>query len=276
MYASRLLFCRSAFAFVCVALLSTVARAQTADPVKERLDNSPRHHEWVDVESQDGRKIKCFVVFPEVEGKATAVIVIHENKGLTDWERSVADRLAEAGFVAVAPDLLSGTGPGGGGTEAYESRDAATKGIYGLDAERVLEDLDAVAAHAKTIEAANGKIATVGFCWGGGKSFAYACHNPELSAANVFYGTAPEDDAALKKITAPVYGYYGGNDARITQQVPRVAAKMKEHGKKFEPVVYEGAGHGFLRAGEQPSAGEADKKAFAEGWARLTMLLGAL
>jgi carboxymethylenebutenolidase len=276
MYAARPPLCRFALALGYLALLSNVAQSQTADPVKERLDNSPRHHEWVDIESQDGRKVKCFVVFPEVEGKATAVIVIHENKGLTDWERSVADRLAEAGFVAVAPDLLSGTGPGGGGTEAYESRDAATQGIYKLDAKRVLEDLDAVAAHAKTIEAASGKIATVGFCWGGGKSFAYACHNPELSAANVFYGTAPEDDAALKKIAAPVYGFYGGNDARITQQVPRVAVTMKKLGKKYEPVVYEGAGHGFLRAGEQPSAAEADKKAFAEGWARLTKLLGAL
>jgi carboxymethylenebutenolidase len=259
-----------------LSLLAGVAVAQTADPVKERLDNSPRHHEWVDVESEDGRKVKSFVVFPEVQGKAPAVIVIHENKGLTDWERSVADRLAEAGFVAIAPDLLSGTGPGGGGTEAYESRDAATKGIYGLDAEQVLQDLDAVAAYAKKIEAANGKIATLGFCWGGGKSFAYACHNPELNAALVCYGTAPENDEDLKKIQAPVYGFYGGNDARITQQVPRVASKMKELDKKYEPVVYEGAGHGFVRAGEQPGASEADKKAHAEAWERMKKILSAL
>lgn len=276
MAAARLSLRPFALALGCLALFAEAAPAQVVDPVKERLDNSPRHHEWVDVESQDGRKVKCFVVYPEVKDKATAVMVIHENKGLTDWERSVADRLAEAGFVAIAPDLLSGTGPDGGGTEAYESRDAATQGIYKLDTKRVLEDLDAVAAYAKTIEAANGKIATVGFCWGGGKSFAYACHNPELNAAMVFYGTAPEDDVALKTIAAPVYGFYGGDDARITQQVPRVAAKMKELGKKYEPVVYEGAGHGFLRAGEQPSAGESDKKAHAEGWERLKKLLAAL
>jgi carboxymethylenebutenolidase len=251
------------------------ARGQNADPVKTRLDSSPRHHEWVDVESKGGRKVKCFVVFPEVDKKATAVIVIHENKGLTDWVRSVADQLAEAGYVAVAPDLLSGMGPGGGNTDAYPSVDAATKGIYDLKDPQVLTDLDAVAAYAKKIDAANGKIATIGFCWGGGKSFAYATHNPEIAAALVFYGTAPQD-AALKTIKAPVHGFYCGNDQRISGQVPTVARKMKELGKKYEPIVYQGAGHGFLRSGEQPGASEADRKAHEEAWARVKKILAAV
>ncbi len=266
---------RCALALFCLSLSCGTPMARAADPVRDRLDKSPRHQEWVDVESPGGRKVKCFVVYPEVSGKATAVIVIHENKGLTDWVRSVADSLAEAGYVAVAPDLLSGMGPGGGNTDSYPSVDAATQGIYALKDEQALADLDAVAAYAKKIEAANGKIATIGFCWGGGKSFAYATHNPELAAALVFYGTAPNDEA-LEKIKAPVYGFYGGNDARITGQVPRVADAMKKRGKTYEPVVYEGAGHGFLRAGGQPDASQADRKAHDAARSRVKKILAGL
>lgn len=267
---------RVALALVIVTTACGLARSQAADPVQERLNDTPRHHEWVEIETPEGLKLKTFVVFPEVKDKATAVIIIHENKGLTDWERSVADRIAEAGYVALAPDFLSGAGPDGGGTSSFASRDAATQGIYGLKPEQVTADLDAVAAYAKKIEAANGKVAVIGFCWGGGKSFAYATHNPDLAAAMVCYGTAPEDEAALKSIKAPVYGFYGGNDARITSQVPRVTEAMKKLGKTYEPVVYEGAGHGFLRAGEQPTAREDDKKAFAEGWERVKKILSSL
>jgi carboxymethylenebutenolidase len=247
---------------------------RAADAVQERLNNSPRHHEWVDVDS-GGRKLRCFQVFPEVSGKATAVIVIHENKGLTDWVRMVADSLAEAGYVAIAPDLLSGAGPGGGNTDSFPSVDAATQGIYVLQDDQVLADLDAVAAHATKLEAANGKLATIGFCWGGGKSFAYAAHNPSLAAALVFYGSAPSDEA-LAMIKAPVFGFYGGNDARITAQVPRVAEAMKKLGKTYEPVVYEGAGHGFLRAAAEPGASQADRKAHDQARGRVKKILSSL
>jgi carboxymethylenebutenolidase len=273
-------FPSTAFCSACAILLAAaaggLAPAQAADPVAERLNNTPRHHEWVEIETPAGRKVKTFVAFPEVKDKATAVIIIHENKGLTDWERSVADRLAEAGYVALAPDLLSGAGPDGGDTSSFASRDDATQGIYGLKPEQVTADLDAVAAYAKKIEAANGKIAVIGFCWGGGKSFAYAAHNPDLAAAMVCYGTAPKDEAELKSIKTPVYGFYGGNDARITAEVPGVAAAMKKLGKTYEPVVYDGAGHGFLRGGEQPGASDDDRRAFEEGWERVTRLLGDL
>jgi carboxymethylenebutenolidase len=271
---SKLRLASVIFSVACLMLLGSTraVQAQTADPLKERLDSSPRHHEWVDVESTGGRKVKCFVVFPEVSEKATAVLVIHENKGLTDWVRLVADRVAEGGFVAVAPDFLSGMGPDGGNTESFASVDAATKGIYGLKDPQVMGDLDAAAAYAKKLDAASGKIVTVGFCWGGGKSFAYATHNPELTAAIVFYGTAPED-AALAKIKAPVYGFYGGNDNRITGQVPRVAAAMKKLGKTFEPTVYEGAGHGFMRTGMQTDASEADRQAYEQARERVKKIL---
>ena len=267
---------RAALALLTATAACGLARAQAVDPVQKRLNDTPRHHEWVEIETPEGRKVKTFVVFPEVKDKATAVIIIHENKGLTDWERSVADRIAEAGYVALAPDFLSGAGPNGGDTSSFASRDAATQGIYSLKAEQVTADVDAVAAYAKKIEAANGKVAVIGFCWGGGKSFAYAAHNPDLAAAMVCYGTAPEDEVALKSIKAPVYGFYGGNDARITSQVPRVTESMKKLDKTYEPVVYEGAGHGFLRAGEQPNASNDDKKAFAEGWDRVKKILAGL
>lgn len=255
--------------------MALVAGGRAADPVQEQLDNSPRHHEWVDVASAGDRQVKCFVAFPEVSDKALAVVVIHENKGLTDWVRSVADSIAEAGYVAIAPDLLSGTGPGGGDTDAYSSVDAATQGIYALKDEQVMADLDAVAKYARTLDATNGRVATIGFCWGGGKSFAYAAHSPDVAAALVFYGTAP-DEAALARIKAPVYGFYGGNDARITGQVPRVTEAMKKLGKTFEPVVYEGAGHGFLRAGGQVGGRPEDHKAHDQARTRVKKILAEL
>ena len=261
----------------CLALLASprAVQAQAADPVKEALDSSPRHHEWVDIDGAEGRKVKAFVVFPEVSKKAPVVLMIHENKGLTDWVRLVADRVAGGGYVAIAPDFLSGAGPGGGDTDAFESVDAATKGIYGLKEPQVMADLDAAAAYAKTLDASNGKVATMGFCWGGGKSFAYAAHNPELAAAIVFYGAAPKE-AMLGTIKAPVYGFYGGNDQRITGEVPRVAEAMKKLGKSFEPVVYDGAGHGFMRAAAQPDAIEADRKAYEAARARVKEILSGL
>lgn len=257
-----------------LAIAATVA-AQTPDPVKERLDNSPRHHEWVDVPGAGGRQVKCFVVYPEVSDKAATVLVIHENKGLTDWVRMVADSVAEKGYVAIAPDLLSGAGPDGGNTDAFPSIDAATQAIYKLSDEQVIADLDAVAAYATKLDAANGKLATIGFCWGGGKSFAYAAHHPQLAAALVFYGSAP-DDATLAKVAAPVYGFYGGDDHRITGQVPRVAETMKKLGKTFEPVVYEGAGHGFMRTAAGADARPADVKAHQSARDRVRKILSAL
>ncbi|MBA3482134.1 MAG: dienelactone hydrolase family protein [Pirellulales bacterium] len=275
MFNSCLSYSRFAAVLCGVTLVAQSAPAQVADPVKEQLDKSPRHHEWVDVESQDGRKVKCFVVFPEVEEKATAVIVIHENKGLTDWVRKVADSVAEKGYVAIAPDFLSGAGPDGGNTDSFASIDAATQGIYKLQDAQVMADLDATASYVTKLDASNGKLACMGFCWGGGKSFAYAAHNPKLGAALVFYGSAP-DDATLEKVTAPVYGFYGGNDRRITGQVPSVTEKMKKIGKKYEPVVYEGAGHGFMRTAIGADASDADRKAHEAAKDRVKKILGGL
>jgi carboxymethylenebutenolidase len=256
-----------------LAMSSSSAIAQPSD----RLENSRRHHEWVDIDSADGRNVRTWVVYPEVDRPATTVIVIHENRGLTDWVRGVADQLAEAGYLALAPDFLSGTAPGGGGTAEFGSEDAARNGIGRLPAEQVTADLDAVYKHAKSMPASNKVVAVGGFCWGGGKTFAYATHNPEIAAAFVFYGSAPQNASEYANIKAPVYGFYGGNDFRITGDVPNVEKRMQQHGNKFEPVVYEGAGHGFMRQGETATdANNADRKARNQGWERWKKILAEL
>lgn len=262
-------------ALIAFLVMVGLAQGQADDLSQKRLENSPRHHEWKTIKTAKGREVKCFVVFPEVDKKKPVVIVIHENKGLTDWVRSVADQVAEAGYVAVAPDLLSGTGPKGGGTEAFPSSDAARNGIYKLNEEQVLNDLDAVFAFAKKMPAGNGKVAVSGFCWGGGKTFQYAAHNPNIAAAFVFYGTAPKE-GELQSIKAPVYGFYGGSDFRITGQVPGITKKMKSLEKDYVPVTYDKAGHGFMRSGEGADANAANRAARNSAWQRWRELLGKL
>ena len=240
------------------------------DWAKTRLEASPRHHEYVALKHGD-RTVQAFVVYPEVKTKAPVVVLIHEIFGLADWPKEMADELAAKGFIVVAPDLLSGFGPNGGGSSEFPSQDAAVKAVSGLNPDTVMADLDAAADYGKHLPAANGKIAVIGFCWGGGKSFAFAAHRKDLSAAFVFYGTAPAD---VTPITAPVYGFYAGNDARIGATIPGTTEAMKAAGKKYEPVTYDGAGHGFMRAGEDPTnTVPGNKTAREQGFARLVLLL---
>lgn len=255
--------------------LSCLLFAAAQDPVKERLDQSPRHHEWVQLKVGD-RTLHAFVVFPEVKEKAPAVVVIHENKGLSDWVRSAADQFAEAGVIAIAPDHLSGLGPNGGKTSDFPSVDAATQALYKLSPDQVTADLNACADYVAKLDACNGKVAAGGFCWGGGQTFRFATNRESLAAALVFYGPAPEDKAAIAKIKAPVYGFYGENDARINAGIEKASAAMKEAGKPYEPVIYKGAGHGFMRAGEMAGAKDDEKKARADAWARIKDILKKL
>jgi len=210
--------------FVGVSLLALPAAQISAQQwAKTRLEASPRHHEYVTLH-HGSRALQAFVVYPEVKEKATVVILIHEIFGLTDWAKEMADELAAQGFIVVTPDLLSGSGPKGGGSSEFASQDDAVKAVSALDADGVTADLDAAADYAKKIPAANGKIATVGFCWGGGKSFAFAAHRKDLSAAFVYYGPGPADVATIK---APIYAFYAGNDARIGATVPATTAAMR-------------------------------------------------
>src|SRR5436309_6212585 len=254
----------------------------TQDWAKEKLAKSPRHREWVKIKN-GAREVNSFIVYPEVSKKATAVVVIHEIFGMSDWVQQMTDELAEAGYIAIAPDLLSGMGPNGGGTAeiAATGNNAVGQAIRALPPDQIAGDLNAVAEYIAKLPAANGKVAVGGFCWGGSTTFFFATRRPSLKAAFVFYGSAPSsnpqghpytvDKAALEKIGAPVYGFYAENDMRIDATVPTTTDAMKELKKPYDPVTYAGAGHGFMRAGEpnnpQPAApvakGDeaADKKA---------------
>jgi carboxymethylenebutenolidase len=254
-----------------ILLVASVAAALNAqDWAKARLEASPRHREYVQLKHGD-RTVQALVVYPEVKSKAPVVILIHEIFGLSEWAKEMADELAGQGFIVIAPDLLSGFGPNGGGSSEFASQDATVKAVSGLDPDGVLADLDAAADNGKKLPASNGKVAVVGFCWGGSKSFAFAAHRKDLSAAFVFYGTGPAD---VSGVTAPVYGFYAGNDARVGATVPGTTSAMKAAGKTFEPVTYDGAGHGFMRAGEDPgNTVPGNKTAREEGFARLVKLL---
>jgi len=257
------------------------AQAAGGDPsqgwARAALDKSPRHREYVTIE-HDGRKINTFVVYPEVSRKAPVIVLIHEIFGVSDWMKLQADELAAKGYIVVVPDLLSGLGPDSGGTHELfmttGTNDPVTKAVMGLDAAQVIGDLNAAADYGKKLPSASGKLFVAGFCWGGGKSFDFATHRADLSAAFVFYGPPPPA-AAMSAINAPVYGFYAENDARIGATIPQAVADMKAAGKFYEPVTYKDAGHGFMRAGQDPSATPGNKAAFEAGFARLVKELGA-
>jgi carboxymethylenebutenolidase len=272
-FSARWIFCRAVLlSAVCAALAVTATAASAQDWAKAKLDKSPRHQEWVKVK-YDNRTVDAFVVYPEVSGKAPVVVLIHEIFGLSDWARSMADDIAAMGYIVIAPDLLSGDGPNGGGTSAFPDQQAVIKAVSGLNADTVNADLNAAADYALKFPAANGKLAVAGFCWGGGKSFAFSTQRKSLSAAFVFYGPPPPADA-MKNIAAPVYGFYAGSDARISATVPSAKDEMAAAGKKYDPVIYPDAGHGFMRAGEDPTnTNPANTTARDEGLKRLEGLL---
>jgi carboxymethylenebutenolidase len=260
---------------IVLALAVLLSACQHTVAPNARLETTPRHDEWIDV-ARDGRKVHTYVVYPQRADKAPIVIVIHENRGLNDWARTVADRLAEEGYIAVAPDLLSGAAPNGGNTKDFPSEDTAREAIGKLPRQQVLDDLRAVIETAKAIPSANGKVAVAGFCWGGGKVWDVANNVPGLYAAFPFYGTGPQDAAGVANIEAPVFGSYGGDDARVNATIPKTEEAMKAAGKRYEPVIYPGAGHAFMRLGEAPDASEANRNAREEAWKRwLAMLKGS-
>ena len=263
--------------FLALVLVASFAAATEenlppdADGAKAALERSPRHGEWADVKPPGGAPVRTWVVFPERKDKAPVVIVIHEVFGLSDWIRGVADRLAADGFIAVAPDLISGKGPSGGGTDSVASSDDVVKLVRGLDEAEVTARLDAVRDYALKLPAASGTSATLGFCWGGARSFAYAADQPGLSAAVVFYGSSPSEAAVFTRIKAAVLGLYGGDDARVNTTIPPAESEMKRLNKAYEPNIYEGAGHGFLR--QQQGRDGANLKATRQAWPRTIAFL---
>jgi carboxymethylenebutenolidase len=253
---------------ISLALVFFTQSIYAQDWAKERLVKSPRHGEWVEFKSGE-RTLKAFMVYPERKDKAPVVLVIHEIFGLTDWVRGVCDQLAENGVIAIAPDLLSG--------QTFEDVDGARKAISALPKEQVQADLDATSNYALTkISAASGLLGVCGFCWGGGWAFDYATMNSKLKASYSFYGTAIDDPEKVKKIRCPVYGFYAEKDERVNATIPKAEEAMKAAGKKYEPVNYKGATHGFMREGGSPTGSPENKKARDDAWARWKTLLKQL
>jgi carboxymethylenebutenolidase len=261
------------FLWVGMLLLAQVGLAQAApaqDWAKEKLAKSPRHQEWITVK-HDGRSVETFVVYPESKDKTPVVLIIHEIFGMTDWVEDLADQVAAAGYIAVAPDLLSGMGPNGGRSSSF-GEGKTMEAVSHLNPDQVTADLNAAADYGKKLPASDGKLFVAGFCWGGSQTFRFATNRGDLAAAFVFYGAPPDKDA-MTRIHAPVYGFFAGKDARIGAMIPDAIANMKAAGKSFDPVTYDDATHGFMRAGEAPDGTDANKKARMESWERWKSLM---
>lgn len=256
--------------FLMLLLIYDLCLAQ--DYALRQLEESPRHHEWVEIE-YNGRIVHSFVAYPEVSENTLAVIIIHENRGLTDWVRSFTDQVAEAGYIAIAPDLLSEFDINHNRTSDFEHSDAARDALYQLDPDQITQDLLAVQNYISSIPAANGQTVVAGFCWGGSESFRFATNASGLSAALVFYGSSLTDPEQVQQISVPVYGFYGGNDQRINATIPETEAVMDGLGKYYEYKIYLGAGHGYMRTGDDPDGSEANINARNETWEWLREIL---
>lgn len=229
--------------------------------VAARLASSPRHGEWTMIRTPQGDSVKAWVVYPERRGRAPVVIVVHEIYGLSSWARGVADQLAAAGFIAIAPDLLTMSGaPRTADTVAVQDATAATRT---LNPDAIQRELDAVARYGMSLPSAQKRYGIVGFCWGGGLSFAHAAHSPSLGASVVYYGVSPKPDE-MRNIRAPVLGLYGENDARVDATIPAADSILLPLGRTYVHRILPGAGHGFLR--QQAGMNGANMAATREAW----------
>jgi carboxymethylenebutenolidase len=260
---------------ICLILVFIGQAGIAQDYAMRQLEESPRHQEWVAIHYDD-RTIHSFVVYPEVSESTLAVIVIHENRGLTDWVRSFADQVAEAGYIAIAPDLLSEFDADHSRTRDFANEDAARDALYELDPDQITRDLLAVQHYIASVPSGNGQTVVAGFCWGGSQSFRFATHTEGLSAALVFYGSATSDEERIQQIDAPVYGFYGGNDQRINATIPETESLMEQCNKFFEYNIYEGAGHGYMRTGDDPHGAEENIRARNQSWKWMTQILESL
>ncbi|MBE7536946.1 MAG: dienelactone hydrolase family protein [Opitutaceae bacterium] len=255
------------------------------DWAKAKTEQSPRHLEWTTLR-RDGRELACYVGYPEVSEKATAVVMIHDIWGMSPWARGMVDDFAAAGFIAVAPDLLWGAGPKQGGTAEFAT-DEIPLAMRAIPPAQITADLAAAVKYAAGLPSCNGRVAIVGFCWGGSECFRFATNTSGVKAAYVFYGDGPTLDADLMRIACPVIAFYAENDARINATVSVTTRQMKQLGKSYSPVFYPGAGHGFMKAGQAPApASDADlqtleryaanKSARNAAWERLVKSLRSL
>ena len=263
-----LVLCLMAFPVSVLALPGDAIPAGQSE-AHQRLQDSPRRNQLVSFKSKLGDTIQAHLAYPEGSGPAPVVVAIHGRGGWTDWVRAVADQLAAEGYIAIAPDMISGKGPGGGGTDSVD-RDGAAQVVYSLTWEEVVDRVNAAADYAMALPTAREQFAVVGFCWGGTTTFAYAAQRADLSAGLVYYGSSPPAEV-LARIQAPILGLYGGNDNRVNVTVEPAAKEMTRLGKVYEYELYEGAGHGFLSG--QDRLDGANLAASRKAWLRTVEFL---
>lgn len=229
------------------------------------LMNMRLKSEWVDIPLEGSEvKLHTFIVYPATTQPTGVVLVMQHGVGLDEWQRALAVQVAEDGFIAVAPDLWSGTGPTGGNWDASEFIDDAQRAAAGkITPAETMRRYKVAREYALKLPQSNGKSGSMGFCAGGGNSFRFAAEVPEHNASVVFYGTAPSEEE-LAKIKAPVLGFYGENDARVTATVEPTKQAMARLGKQYEAHVYPKATHSFVLfqdIGNNPTA-------IADAWPR--------
>jgi carboxymethylenebutenolidase len=265
-----------------------------------RLQASPRHGEWVKMAWEPGStdSLMAWIVYPTGRSKAPVVVVVHEIFGLSTWVRGVADQVAADGFIAIAPDFLSRVR--GGPSSVELPSDTARRMIGAVDAAERNRAIVAAANFAMMQPSAQPKYAVIGYCWGGSTTFYHAVHGgvKGFSGGVAFYGLpymsggspatataaavpATLNTDSLAKIKAPVMLLNGSKDARIAAAMPALDSVMKQMGKKYTGVNYEGATHGFLRAQNDPKAvrdeaeEQANLAAAKDAWPRTIAFLKA-
>ncbi len=247
----------------------------SAAAAAEQLARSPRHREYVMIPTPGvpGDSIRAWVFYPQVNHKVPVVVVIHEIFGMSTWIKAIGDQIAADGYIAIVPDLIHRQlAPQAPDTMIPDEGVRAVRALQPGDVQR---DLDAAAVYATHLPSALPIYGTVGFCWGGGISFAHAVYQPTraggptLKATVVYYGTAP-DSTQLAHTRDPVLGLYGGNDARISSTVPGTDSLMRRLHEVYESKIYAGAGHGFLRAQDDAhdAVGTANADAMRDAWPR--------
>ncbi len=257
---------------IILAVLVLLGVASAQDWARAELEKSPRRQDWAQIQSGN-RTVDTFVVFPEAKTKAPVVLVLHPIQGMNEWVQNIADQFAAKGYVAMAPDFLSGLGPSGGASRAFFERGQIEKAAAKLSTEQVMRDLSAVADLAKMLPAGNGKVVVVGFGWGGEQAFNFATRRPDLNAAFVFNTGVPVGSVDLSKINAAVYRFYSGNDKDVSSTIPQTKQKMQQAGKTFEAISYEGANSNFMLSAEAPYPTTFDVEARRQAWQRMLNVL---
>jgi carboxymethylenebutenolidase len=248
-----------------IALIAVPATAQSLPPSGEeaeaRLAASPRQADWLVIQEGDVEH-RAWIVMPEQRENAPVVVVVHDNRGMSNWIRAVADQLAADGFIAIAPDFLS-TLPVARRADGESDPDSVRAYIGRVDQarrDRYIEDFGIAGMRMSGVD----RYGIVGFCWGGSTVFAHAVAAPEsLGAVVVYYGGSPAPDV-LGSVRAPVLGLYGEDDARVNATVPPAKAALDAAGRTFEVHTFAGAGHGFTRS--QEARDGANRRAIEQAW----------